>query len=296
MAAMELDTPPAIEATNLTYRYGGGSTIHTRALSEAKLDDVSLSFAPGSRILVAGANGAGKSTLMSILGGKKMISNADACKVLGRPTFHDTTLDKQRMYCGDWWRTNFFHNLSAAELLGDRLNTPRVQELIDLLQVDISWRINAISDGQRRRIQLLEVLAESKDVYVLDEITTDLDVYAREELLGFLRRESERGATIVYATHIFDQLAEWATHFVFLSHAKIVRACSMEDFTEYHAAVAAKARVPLYALVKEWIFREYEPMSAPMSVTPWPARSTPVLEMRNMSYTYGKGATPSLPR
>ena len=60
-------------------------------------------------------------------------------------------------------------------------------------------------------------LAKKKDIYVLDEITTDLDVIARDKLLEVLRKESERGATVLYATHIFDNLEEWATHIV---HAK----------------------------------------------------------------------------
>merc|ERR1719231_2257200 len=102
------------------------------------------------------------------------------CKVLGKAVFHDTTLNVQRMYCGDWWRTDFFWNISVAELLGEKaLASQRVQKLIDIMQINVSWRINGISDGQRRRCQLLECLAEEKTVYILDEITTDLDLYDR---------------------------------------------------------------------------------------------------------------------
>lgn len=43
----------------------------------------------------------------------------------------------------------------------------------------------------------------------------DLDVLARANLLKFLRREcEERGATIIYATHIFDGLEDWPSHMV----------------------------------------------------------------------------------
>eukprot|EP00913_Durusdinium_trenchii_P034310 g32102.t1 len=74
------------------------------------------------------------------------------CKILGKPVFHDSTLNSDRMYCGDWWRTDFFFNITVAELIGDKLlETPRVQELIDIMQINTSWHINAISDGQRRR-------------------------------------------------------------------------------------------------------------------------------------------------
>merc|ERR1719480_756829 len=184
----------------------------------------------------------------------------DECKLLGRPVFHDTTLNMDRMYCGDWWRTEFFHNVTIAELIGeDVLNRPRVQKLIDIMQINLSWRINAISDGQRRRCQLLAHFVDEKKVYILDEITTDLDLYAREGLLRFLREETEqRGATIFYATHIFDHLAEWATHVLFFSQARIARCCSMDELHEYHALLANGARCPLYSLMCDWVFREYD--------------------------------------
>lgn len=55
-------------------------------------------------------------------------------------------------------------------------------------------------------------------VLLLDEITVDLDVLARADLMTFLRSEcEERGATIIYATHIFDGLESWPTHIVSLS-------------------------------------------------------------------------------
>merc|ERR1711957_956024 len=102
-------------------------------------------------------------------------------------------------------------------------------------------------------------LAEEKKVYILDEITTDLDLFAREGLLEFLRRESEeKGATIFYATHIFDYLAHWATHIIFFSKAKIARCCAMSDLEEYHSLVAKGVQCPLYSLMKEWVLREYD--------------------------------------
>jgi CCR4-NOT complex subunit CAF16 len=201
------------------------------------------------------------------------------------------------MYCGDWWRTNFFHNLSAAEVIGEeRLKTPRVQKLVDILQLNVSWRVNSISDGQRRRVQLLDALAEEKEVYVLDEITTDLDLYAREELLNFLREESEeRGATILYATHIFDQLAPWATHFLFFSQGRVKKLCRFSEFEEYNALVQQQTRVPLYALLKEWVYQEY-PNTAPPKVDDpaWPAVTGNVIEMNGMSYRYAENLPLSL--
>jgi len=282
---------PSLEVKNLSYRYGGGATIHTRAFSEPKLVDVGCVFEQGVRVLVAGANGAGKSTLLSIMGGKKMVPR-DECRILGKATFHDSSADL--MYCGDWWRTDFFFNITVGELVGEkRMNTPRVQELIDIMQINTSWRINAISDGQRRRCQLLDCLAEEKKVYILDEITTDLDLYAREGLLRFLKHETEvKGASVFYATHIFDSLADWATHILFFSKAKVAKCCKMEDLQEYHSLVAQGTRVPLYTLIKDWVFREYDALvnvsedtGAPVA----PEQDGAVLDITGLSYAYAAG-------
>eukprot|EP00930_Biecheleria_cincta_P077878 TRINITY_DN651_c0_g2_i1.p1 TRINITY_DN651_c0_g2~~TRINITY_DN651_c0_g2_i1.p1 ORF type:complete len:579 (+),score=80.42 TRINITY_DN651_c0_g2_i1:58-1794(+) len=289
--------PYALLVKNLDYSYGGGATFHTRGFSEPKLVDVNCAFEKGSRVIIAGANGAGKSTLLSIAGGKKMIPKGH-CKVLGKEAFHDSMLNSQRMYCGDWWRTNFFFNLTVAELIGEeRLQSPRVQELIDIMQINVSWRINAISDGQRRRIQLIECLAEEKQVYVLDEITTDLDLYAREGLLQFLRNETEqKGATVLYATHIFDSLADWATHIVFFANAKMTTCCKMEDLKEYQNLVSSGTRCPLYTLMRDWVCSNYAtPAGYDQGDSPMaPDTGGPALEVTNLTFSYAQGIPPCL--
>lgn len=50
-------------------------------------------------------------------------------------------------------------------------------------------------------------------------MTVSLDVIVRQDLLRWLKRESEvRGATILYATHIFDGLDDWPTHMHYLTN------------------------------------------------------------------------------
>ncbi|CAN0489728.1 unnamed protein product, partial [Laminaria digitata] len=79
-----------------------------------------------------------------------------------------------------------------------------------------------VSDGQRRRVQLLLGLVKPFKILLIDEITTSLDVVVRQDLLMWLHKESvERGATIIYATHIFDGLDDWPTHLTYLTRLVI---------------------------------------------------------------------------
>lgn len=77
--------------------------------------------------------------------------------------------------------------------------------------------MHQVSDGQRRRVQIFLGLIRPFKILLLDEVTVSLDVVVRQDLLRWLKTESEtRGATILYATHIFDGLDDWPTHLHYL--------------------------------------------------------------------------------
>jgi CCR4-NOT complex subunit CAF16 len=97
--------------------------------------------------------------------------------------------------------------------VGGYRHKERRDELLDILDVDLDWRMHQISDGERRRVQLCFGLMVPWKVLLLDEVTVDLDVLVRDDLLTFLKNDSEkRKATILYATHIFDGLNNFPTH------------------------------------------------------------------------------------
>ena len=232
---------PAISVRNLHFAYRGAS--------REVLSGVDLEVAPGRRVLMIGANGAGKTTLLRIIAGKHMV-DASTVQVLGMSAFHDPRLSSRLDFLGG--RFPFEVDLQVAEILARQIDVDpaRTGRLIDVLGVDVGWHMHAVSDGQRRRVQLLLGLMRPRDVLLLDEITTDLDLIARQDLLGFLREETEaRGTTILYATHIFDTLDRWATDLVYLVAGKIV-------FNGPLASVPELAAEPLVAIVERWLRRD----------------------------------------
>ena len=107
----------------------------------------------------------------------------------------------------------------------------RRDELVSILDIDLAWRLHAVSDGERRRVQLAMGLLRPWTILLLDEITVDLDLLSRSNFLAFLKKETEiRPCTIVYATHILDNLATWPTHLVHMSLGKVKKVGTMEEF------------------------------------------------------------------
>ncbi|KAJ9111527.1 hypothetical protein QFC20_002499 [Naganishia adeliensis] len=204
----------AIEVRQLTFTYTQGAEA-TAVTHEQTLEDIDLILGKGSRCLLIGANGSGKSTLLRILAGKKLTKTKTA-RILGQDVFMNPP--RSVIYLGTEWASNpvIKSDIGVAHFLdsvGGYRHPGRRDMLLDLLDVDLDWRMHQISDGERRRVQLCMGLMGEWDVLLLDEVTVDLDVLVRSELLAFLIKESEeRGATIVYATHIFDGLQSFPTH------------------------------------------------------------------------------------
>jgi len=165
--------------------------------------------------LLVGANGAGKSTLLRILAGKRLVKTR-SCKIHGQDVFMSSPGGV--VYLGTEWAANpvvrsdivVSHFLDSV---GGYRHKERRDRLLRILDVDLDWHMHQISDGERRRVQLCMGLMGEWNVLLLDEVTVDLDVLVRADLVNFLVEESKtRGATIVYATHIFDGLYTFPTH------------------------------------------------------------------------------------
>ncbi|KAH8751720.1 P-loop containing nucleoside triphosphate hydrolase protein [Hyaloscypha finlandica] len=206
---------PSIHVENLTY------TFPDRSLG---LTSVSLDLPPRSRTLLIGANGAGKTTLLRLLSGKRLAPSG-AISISGLDPFKDGL--EGVTYLGLEWVLNPIvrTDIGVRELLrsvGGDYYPARKDELVHVLDIDLDWRMHAVSDGERRRVQLAMGLIRPWRILLLDEITVDLDLLSRSEFLAFLKKETEeRQCTIVYATHILDNLAGWPSHLVHMSLGKV---------------------------------------------------------------------------
>lgn len=256
----------AISVKSLTYAYPGHTPI---------IGDFTLDLPRGSRCLLIGANGAGKTTLLQILAGKHMVGR-DAVRVLGRPAFHDIALtaNGELGYLGPQWRRDIAFAGNDVPLQGDigagkmifgveGVDEARREKLINLLDIDLNWRLNKVSDGQRRRVQICMGLLKPYQVLLLDEITVDMDVVGRLDLLHFFEEEcAERGATIIYATHIFDGLEKWVTHLAYVADGKLEKGGTVAEVPELNEGKK------LLRVVETWLRDERDALQRALNADP----------------------------
>lgn len=139
--------------------------------------------------------------------------------------------------------------------MGGNHYSQRRDQLVDILDIDLSWRLHAVSDGERRRVQLAMGLLRPWRILLLDEITVDLDLLSRSNFLAFLKRETEmRPCTIVYATHILDNLAQWPTHLVHLHMGQVKEAGPTDSF--HMIEIPRSGNSQLGELVLGWLKKD----------------------------------------
>jgi CCR4-NOT complex subunit CAF16 len=240
---------PVVRIEHLDFRYSPDGPVVLR--------DVELTVHAGERWLLVGANGAGKSTLLRLLAGQHLVP-PEQVRVLGRPAFDDCSLVNRVRFIGGPLLTTV--DITVAEMLAARppADPARRAHLLHLLDIDPDWHMDRVSDGQRRRVHVLLHIDEPKGLLLLDEVTTDLDVVVRADLLALLAADArEHGTAMIYATHIFDGLDDWATHIALLERGRLVLAAELgavEDLRELHARGVAS---PLYRVVERWIRSGY---------------------------------------
>jgi heme ABC exporter ATP-binding subunit CcmA len=184
--------------------------VELRAVTKAygpvrALVGVSCRFEAGKVTVVRGPNGSGKSTLLALLGtlarpssgvvdhGALGRSRAEVRRVLGW-VGHDSLC-----YPDLSGRENI---QLAARLQGrDAAGAfKQATERFDLAGF-AERPVRTYSRGQRQRIALARALVHDPRLLLLDEPTTGLDPGSAEKLTDIVKREAERGATVVVVTH-----------------------------------------------------------------------------------------------
>lgn len=259
--------------------------------------DFNLKISPKSRCLLVGANGSGKTTLLRILAGKHMVGGKDVVRVLNCSAFHDTKLvcDGDLAYLGESWskaagcagEIPLQGDFSAEHMIFgvEGVDPTRREKLIELLDIDLNWRMHKVSDGQRRRVQICMGILHPYKVLLLDEVTVDLDVVARMDLLEFFKEECEqRGATIVYTTHIFDGLETWATDLAYVQEGVLKKSTKLTELDEL------KNSQNLLSVVESWLRSETKiekkkPINSPSPLQKSsPFDNSPFRSTRHMAY------------
>jgi ABC-2 type transport system ATP-binding protein len=212
---------PAIEASALGFNYG----------ERAALTDVSFSIARGEIFGFLGPNGGGKTTLFKLLSTLVPIQSGRAM-MLGHDLAHNTIAVRRRLGVV-FQHPSLDGKLTVAENLahhgrlygiwGRKLREDSAAALSQLgLAARANDRVETLSGGLQRRVELAKSLLHKPDLLLLDEPSTGLDPAARREFSNYLGHLRDRdGVTVVLTTHYLEE-AERCDRIAILDGGKLV--------------------------------------------------------------------------
>jgi len=161
------------------------------------LDRVTWQVGPGDRIAILGANGAGKTTLLRLLA-QRLAPTGGTLRV--GSTVRTAFLSQELAELPGHLRLlEAVEEVAKRVKLGDReLSAAQLAEVFGFTDRRVWTPVSDLSGGERRRLQMLRLLAGEPNVLLLDEPTNDLDTDTLASLEDLL--DSWPG-TLVVASH-----------------------------------------------------------------------------------------------
>lgn len=208
---------PAIEASNLTKRYGATTAV----------DDLSFTIDPGTISGFLGPNGAGKTTTFKMLVGLASPTSGKA-RLLGQTYagLHDPI---QRV--GAMLEVSGYHPTRTArrhlQLMArtSGVDEKRVDELLELVELGnaANRAVGEFSSGMRQRLGLAVSLLGDPDLLLLDESANGLDPKGIRWLRDFLRDlANTQGKTVFVSSHILAEVAQMVDHVVIINQGRLI--------------------------------------------------------------------------
>ncbi len=195
---------------------------------------IDLELAAGTTLGLLGENGAGKSTLLRILLGL-VHPDAGTVEVLGLPMPERQHEIKSEVAfvsedMAPYGGKSIAWNLDLVRSLSSRWDEERAKTLLRRFDLRPEQRAKGLSRGQTMRLLLLLALVRRPRLLLLDEPTTGLDPRVRHELRGELARVArEDGTTIVFSSHLTEDMVALADEIVILDRGRIARRAATHE-------------------------------------------------------------------
>jgi len=193
-----------LEDVSLSVRNGGGP----RAL----LEHVTWQLGPGDRVGMVGVNGSGKTSLLRLLAGSLDADNglrAEGTVVRGKTVRLAHLSQELAELDPDQRVREAVEEVALRIRVGDReLSAGQLLERLGFSFERQRTRVGDLSGGERRRVQMLRLLMDEPNVFLLDEPTNDLDLETLTEFEDLLDGWPGTLVAVSHDRYFLDRVTE----------------------------------------------------------------------------------------
>jgi len=213
-----------LSVTDLTFSYN----------DHPILQRIGFNLAPGTLLCVLGVNGAGKSTLLKCL--NRILKPSSGTVMLGADDLSALSRNesaKRLGYVPQQHRQTQL-NVFEAVLLGRKPHLdwgpgPKDYELVEGLITQLGLEhlamrpVEALSGGEMQKVAIARALAQTPQILLLDEPTSNLDLKNQLEVMALVRRVIEnQGLAAVVAIHDLNLAVRFGDQFLFLKDHQVL--------------------------------------------------------------------------
>jgi ABC-2 type transport system ATP-binding protein len=201
------------------------------------LNNLNAQFNEPQIIGIAGLNGAGKSTLFNVLSG---IIKTEINTILHQqnPINYDTIAYLET--------TNFFYsNITGNEYLNIFKNSNshfQLEVFQTHFKLPLDDLIETYSTGMKKKLALLAVLKQDKQIYLFDEPFNGLDLESNKILEWIITALFNKGKTIFISSHIIYPLLAICHQICYLAEGNFTKIFNKEDFDKVEEAIFGKLK------------------------------------------------------
>lgn len=254
---MKRDEDWVIKAENVSYTYDGNN--------QKALNGLNLKIRRGAKVAFMGGNGSGKSTFFLCLNGIRR-PDEGTIYINGKPVEYTRKgLLDVRSKVGivfqepddQLFSASVYEEISFGILnLGADEDTARreVERVIEELEITPfqDRPAHALSGGQKKQVAIADILVMHPEVMILDEPAAALDPKHTRKVQEIVDRLSEKGITVLMATHDIDYAYAWADEIVLMHEGKVIRqGTPAQVCTDRQALEEASLELPVVVKIYE---------------------------------------------
>jgi len=218
--------PPLPNSPDLALQVTGATR---RLAGRLVLDGIDLAVARGRIVGVAGPNGAGKSSLLRAIGGRLRLDDG-AIAIDGRPAAAARREGRLGVVPQDialYAHLTVRENLTLWATMG---GMPRGQVAARVAE-GVRWagladrasaRVDTLSGGMRRRVNLVAGILHRPALLLLDEPTVGVDAESRGRLFELLRDLQREGLGVLLVTHDLQEAADLCDEVTLLDAGRVL--------------------------------------------------------------------------
>jgi len=100
----------------------------------------------------------------------------------------------------------------------------RIDEIVERFDMKsfIHQKIENLSTGQYQRVSIARCLVHDPKYYILDEVTSGLDIISSKVIIDFIKEEKKRGKCIIYSTHYMEEAVSICDRILLLNKGKVL--------------------------------------------------------------------------